>query len=117
MKETRLAKQNTNIFYKLIKGLLGLFKNSKKRREKAIERHKSIDEFKDNIKVKEDKDKIRLLKLQSDFEKGIIKESEMDEQDVYALHQLYNRQIEELETSTENYKQRIINAKRKLKNE
>lgn len=117
MKETRLAKPNTNIFYRLIKSFLSLFKTSKKEEKKAIERHKNIDEFKDNIKVKEDKGKIRLLNLQSDFEKGIIKESEMDEQDVYALHQLYNSQIEELEISTENYKKRIINAKRKLKNE
>jgi len=118
MKETRLAKQNTNIFYKLIKSFLSLFKKPKKEEIKIIENCnvKNINEFKSNIEVKEDKNKIRLLKLQKDFEKGVITESDIDEQAVYELHELYNSQIKELEASTDNYKKRIIDAKRKLTN-
>lgn len=117
MKETRLAKQNINIFYKLIKSFLNLLKKPRNEEIKTIEKSKgkSINEFKSNVEVKEDKNKIRLLKLQKDFENGIITENEMDEQDVYELHELYNRQIGELEDSTKNYKQRIIDAKIKLK--
>lgn len=115
MKETGLAKQNKSIFYKLIKSFLNLLKKPKediKIIEKAKE--KSINEFKSNIEIKEDKNKIRLLKLQKDFENGFITESQMDEEDVYKLHELYNSQIEELENSTENYKKRIIEIKRKI---
>ena len=116
MKKTGLVKQNTNIFYKLIKKFFRVFKKQKKEEVKFVEnsKEKNINEFKVNIEVKQDTDKLRLLKLQKDFENGIITESQMDEQDIYELHELYNSQIQELEASTEKYKKRIIGAKRKL---
>lgn len=119
MKETGLAKQNTNIFYKFMKSFLSFFKKPEKEEIKIIKdsKEKNINDFKSNIEIKEDEKKIRLLKLQEDFENGIITESQMDEQDIYELHELYNSQIEELETSTKNYKKRIIDVKKRLANE
>ena len=116
MKQNKLAKQNKNIFYKLIKSFLNLFKNPKIEEIKIIEKpkEKSTNEFISNIEVKEEHDKKRLLKLQKDFEAGLITESQMDEEDIYKLHELYNSQIEELENLTKNYKKRIIEIKRKI---
>lgn len=74
----------------------------------------NINNFKQSIKVEEDKERLRLLKLQDDFSKGYILEEEISEEDVEKLHQLYDEQIEELNKSTENYKRKIMEIRKKL---
>lgn len=57
----------------------------------------------------------KLLKLQQEFSNGNISEEEMTEEDIDSLHQLYDEQILELEKSTENYKRKILEIRKKLK--
>lgn len=70
--------------------------------------------FKQNIKIKENKEKTRLLKLQKEFSEGKIAEEDINENDIQKLHYLYDEQIEELNKSTENYRKRILEIRSKL---
>lgn len=70
--------------------------------------------FKQNIRIKEDKEKTRLLKLQEEFSAGKITEEDISEEDIQKLHKLYDEQIEELNKSTENYRKRILEIRAKL---
>ena len=74
----------------------------------------AINSFKQRIKVGEDTERIRLLRLQEDFSKGYITEEEISEEDVEKLHKLYDEQIEELNKSTENYRRKILEIRKKL---
>ena len=71
--------------------------------------------FMKRIKVEEDKEEKRLLKLQDEFRKGNIQEEEMTKEDIEKLHILYNKQIEEIEQSIENYKQETLKIMREIK--
>lgn len=70
--------------------------------------------FKQDIKIKEDKEKTRLLKIQKEFSLGKIAEEDINEDDIQKLHRLYDEQIEELNKSTENYRKRILEIRSKL---
>lgn len=70
--------------------------------------------FKRDIKIKEDKEKTRLLKLQKEFSEEKIAEENINEDDIRKLHCLYDEQIEELNKSTEIYRKRILEIRSKL---
>ena len=57
---------------------------------------------------------MRLLELQKLFRTGKIKEDDIPEQQRYALKQLYHQQIDFLQNSIENDKQKIIRIKNYL---
>lgn len=82
---------------------------------KSSAQEQSKNSFRQNIKIKEDKEKTRLLNLQEEFSLGKIKEEDISEADIQKLHKLYDEQIEELNKSTENYKKRILEIRASLK--
>lgn len=114
MKETGLIEKKNTIFSKIKNFISNLFK--KKETETQIEECKfnNDNDFKQRIIVEEDKEKTRLLNLQQEFEKGNIKEEDIDEADVEKLHKLYDEQIEEINKQTEMYKKKILEIKAKL---
>lgn len=69
-------------------------------------------DFFERIIVKQDKEKQRLLKLQQDFSEGKITEEEISEEDIEKLCELYDNQINEIEKSTEEYKNKIIKMRK-----
>lgn len=69
--------------------------------------------FKDEIVVDKEEEK-RILKLQKDFEAGLIEEEDLSEEDFNSLSKLYESQIEKTKQSIQIYKNRIISLKSKL---
>lgn len=61
-------------------------------------------------------EKNRLLKLQKDYESGIIKEEELSEQQKQQLMELYNEQIKNLEEEINRTKVEMKMYKHKIKN-
>ena len=81
-------------------------------------------EFIERITIKQDKELQRILKLQKAYEKRLILEDEISEEDKEKLYQLYEGQIKEIRTSIklsedviEKNKNDIIKIKDKLKSD
>ena len=66
--------------------------------------------FKEEIKIQDNE----LLKLQEKFEKGLITEEELTEEEITQLEELYNSQIKMLSDKFEMYKKKIITIKKEL---
>lgn len=115
MGETRLTKVNNDIFSRVKDFFRNIFNKNTETLKQSKEVVKKEDaNFKQLIQVKEDKEEIRLLKLQEDFANGVIKEEDIREEDTEKLFELYDEQIEEINTKTEMYKQKILEIKAKL---
>lgn len=71
------------------------------------------DEFEKSIKISLDEDE-RILKLQKDFEAGLILEEELSEKDFNLLYDLYESQIEKKKKSIQDYRNKILALKEKL---
>ena len=69
------------------------------------------NDFINNMKVEENTEEIRLIKLQNLIAEDVIKEEELPEEDIKALNKLYDKQILELKKSIEEYKEKIINLR------
>lgn len=69
--------------------------------------------FSETIKIIEDED-TKLLKLQKQYRSGQIKESEMSQEQIDSLCNLYDRQIANLEKANQKRKEKILLYRRKL---
>lgn len=109
---------NLNIFRRIKNFFTNLFKRNIQTKnivgKKEITPNKIKQEFIKDIKIPEEKANSRLLKMQKDFEKGLIKEEDLNDSDLNDLRKLYMQQIEEKKKSIENYKKRIIKIKAQL---
>ncbi len=91
-----------NIFKKLF---------SKKEKETEIVEIKEKQKentFINSIKIEEDDEEKRLLKLQTLISENIVTEEELPEEDVNALHKLYDRQILQLKKEIDDYREKIL---------
>lgn len=57
----------------------------------------------------------RLLKLQENFENGLIAEEEISEEDTKKLHKIYDLQINKIEEATEKCKNEIVKIREDIK--
>lgn len=85
------------------------------------ENNRNENEFLKSIKFKVDPDKAKLSKIQDELEKRGINEKNaieltknLSEEQKQKLEVLYKQQIEELELSIQNYKNKIIAIRKKL---
>lgn len=62
-----------------------------------------------------DKEEIKLLKLQADFESGLVSEENISLNDTYKLQQLYSNQIIELKAKIKKYKEEVSNIIEEIK--
>lgn len=69
--------------------------------------------FSETIRIVEDEE-TKLLKLQKQYRSGQIKESDMSQEQIDSLCNLYDRQIENLEKSNQKRKEKILLYRRKL---
>ena len=120
-KNLPILKEKENIFSKIKKFLQKLFNlNSMSNYNLAIEEGEFMENknigmnFNDQIKVKEDEEKKELLKLQEKFEKGLIKEEQLSEEQFTALEKLYAEQIQKLNDDFIGYKNKIIKIRSQL---
>lgn len=114
MKETGLIEKKNTIFSKIKNFISNLFNKKEKEVQKEERECNNENDFKQRIIVEEDKEKVRLLNLQQEFENGNIQEEDIEEVDVEKLHKLYDEQIEEINKQTEMYKKKILEIKAKL---
>lgn len=70
--------------------------------------------FNEDIKIKPDLEREKLLKMQRDYENGLIKEEEMTAKQVEGIEKLYIEQITKLRNDFTIYKNRVIEMKKKL---
>lgn len=110
-----MDKNNSNELTIVKESILDKIKNffkkifSKKEEEKieTVEVKKEND-FINNVKIQEDSEEKRLLKLQSLIVEDVITEDELPEEDVKALHKLYDKQILDLKKEIDEYREKIL---------
>lgn len=69
--------------------------------------------FSEEIKIQEDIQEKRILKLQEQFEKGQLQEKDINDDDYTKLEELYEKQIQEAEHKLEIYKDKILKIRNK----
>lgn len=85
-----------------------LFFKKEKVEKVEVQETKKENTFINSIKIQEDDDEKRLLKLQDLIADNIITEEELPEEDVKALHKLYDRQILQLKKEIDDYREKIL---------
>lgn len=120
-----LVQINENgIFYKIKKFFKNLFNRNVdttnnyaivKAHENLVESENKKKSFMESINNFEETTK--LLKLQKQYRSGEIKEEELTQEQVDSLCALYDKQIENLRKSNQIRKQKLLEYRRKLKND
>ena len=91
-------KEKVNVFSKIKNFFKNLFnKNKIEVIEESVEKEAS-NEFKESIKMTEDEE-TKLLDLQKRYRRGEIAENDLTEEQIDALCDLYDKQIEDLKKS------------------
>lgn len=120
--EKSLVPVNNSIFGKIKKFFMKLFKKEEAQ-QFAVENNTETEEnilnpiltnFKSEIKIEEKKPNIRLLKMKSDLMYGKIIEEDLCEQELTELRELLTKEIEQKNISINNYKNKILNIRKKL---
>ena len=70
--------------------------------------------FSDEIKIKQDVEKEQLLKMQKDYEDGLLKEEDMTPEQVLKIEKLYIEQISKLRDEYTSYKNKTSKLRKKL---
>ena len=108
-------KEKVNVFSKIKNFFKNLFnKNKIEVIEESVEKEAS-NEFKESIKMTEDEE-TKLLDLQKRYRRGEIAENDLTEEQIDALCDLYDKQIEDLKKSIKLKEERIAEHKRKIEN-
>lgn len=86
------------------------FKKLFSKKEENVEQTeiKKENDFLSRVKIEEDNEEKRLLKLQSLLAEEIIAEEELPDDDIKALHELYNKQILQLKREIDEYRQKTL---------
>lgn len=108
------TKELTVVKLSIIDRIKNIFKKlfSKKEKVEEIviteEKAKKENAFINSVKIEEDDEEKRLLKLQTLIADDVVTEDELPEEDVKALHQLYDRQILQLKKEIDDYREKIL---------
>lgn len=86
------------------------FKKLFSKKEENVEQTeiKKENDFLSRVKIEEDNEEKRLLKLQSLLAEEVITEEELPDDDIKALHELYNKQILQLKREIDEYRQKTL---------
>ncbi len=103
-KELTVVKES--FFDKVRKFFKKLF--SKKEEVVEITENQKENDFLSRVKIEEDNEEKRLLKLQSLLAEEVITEEELPDDDIKALHELYNKQILQLKREIDEYRQKTL---------
>ena len=112
--EKNLVEKKEGIFGKIKNFFKGLFRKNtaiEEAEEQTVNTVKE-NEFKETIKKIDDED-TKLLELQRRYRRGEVAESDLTEQQIDDLSELYDRQIEELKKSIELKEQKIAEYKKR----
>ena len=100
--------QEKNLIEKKEKNIFGKIKDINQ--EEIVSKEESINTFKESIKMEEDEEAI-LLNLQKRYRRGEIAEGDLTEEQIEALCDLYDRQIETIKKAIAEKEQKIANNK------
>ena len=108
-------KEKINLFGKIKNFFKNLFgkKQVEENEEVVVEQQESSNEFKDSIKMTEEEEN-QLLELQKKYRRGEIAENDLTEEQIDALCDLYDKQIEEIKQSIKVKEEKIAEYKRKI---
>ena len=108
-KNQELMVVKESIIDKIKKFFKNLFsKNKIELKEQIYEQKNEKEEFINSVKIEEDAERRRLINLQNLILEDLVEEEELPQEDIQALHELYNKQILELKDSINDYKQKIL---------
>ena len=101
-------------FFKKIFGLEEeiAYSNIKQAEEKTVN-VANKPTFSETIRIVEDEE-TKILKLQKQYRSGKIKESEMSEEQINSLCDLYDKQIERLKKSNERRKEKLLLYRKRM---
>lgn len=105
------TKELTVVKLSIIDRIKNIFKKLFSKKEiEVVEKEEKQKEntFINSIKIEENNEEKRLLKLQTLISEDIITEEELPAEDIKALHELYDKQILELKKSIDDYRERIL---------
>lgn len=116
MKNNKLIIYKKSIFRKISNFFKKIFsKKEVLQNEDIIVNNEKNDSFIQNIKIKENKEELRLLQLKQQYENREIDEEDMLDEDVDNLCKLYEKETDELNTDTERRKNHIVQMLKELK--
>ena len=116
MKNNELIIYKKSIFRKISDFFKKIFsKKEVVQNEDIIVNNNKNDSFIKNIRIKENKEELRLLQLKQQYENGEIDEEDMSDEDVDKLCQLYEKETDELNADTERRKNHIAQMLKELK--
>jgi len=104
-----ISKDNINIFERIIMFFKGLFCKNKTNKSNVI----NYNNMKNNT-IDELRKENRLLTLQKEYEKGIIKKDNLSDTQKQELLTLYKKQVKSLEDNIDEYKRIMDNYKKKI---
>lgn len=108
MKNNKLIIYKNNIFIKIAEFFKKLFSRKKILQSKNENISNDIrDSFIESIKIKKDKEKLRLCKLKQQYDNGEIDEDDIPDEDVEKLVELYEEETDKLKADTEKIKNHI----------
>lgn len=119
MNNKSLIVAENGLMYKIKLFFNNLLKKSNKGKHdininKTTESFSNKSNFQNDIKVEPDVEREQLLKLQKDYESGIIKEENMTEEQVNKIEKLYREQISKLRDDYIRYRNKASNLKDKM---
>ena len=121
MKNNKLIKYKENVFTKIFNFFKKIFSKkelsvNKEDVDETIKEEKNKSNFLEDIQIKEDKEEVRLKKLQLLYDNGEIDEDDLSESDIEKLVALYEKETEDLNADTERRKNHIAQMLKELKN-
>lgn len=119
MSNKSLIVADNGLIYKIKLFFNKLLKKSNKEKHdidinKTTESFSNKANFQNDIKVEPDIEREQLLKLQKDYETGIIKEENMTEEQVNKIEKLYKEQISKLRDDYIRYRNKASNLRDKM---
>lgn len=117
MNNKSLIVYEKGFFYKIKMFFKNIFNKEKLQESddyKYTNDQKKRSSFSDEIKIKPDFEKEKLLKIQKDYEDGLITEEDMTQEQVKGIENLYIEQITKLREIYTEYKYKTANLRKKL---
>ena len=112
-----IEKEKVSLFGKIKNFFKNLFGKNKKEEvvEESIVEKENNNEFKESIKMTEDEE-TKLLELQERYRRGEIGPNDLTEEQIDALCELYDKQIDELNKSIKIKEEKIAEHKKRIEN-
>lgn len=109
--------KSNNIMGKIKRFFELLFTRFKHQKDSNIQKEVVFEpkSFKEEIVIKQDEEKLRILKIQEDYKNGLIEEEDISKEDYQKLLDLYDEQNKKISQEIEKDKIEIKNMLQKLK--